>query len=275
MIPIQDVYPESLFTSHHYPHLFKTLVTSILLPIDKYYLRNATIIRTISDEMKDYLIATRRLRHDQFLVVNNWQDDDNFEYVSNKERRDVLSFVYVGSINSHSNVELIIKAFVKAKLSNAQLLIYGSGPNKEQCQALVDASGSDQVVFSLVEREDVPRVQSNADVLVLALPKGNGTLCLPSKLTSYLLSGRPVLASVDMDSSTASIINSIEAGIVVIPDDDDLLCDAFKRIYSMPQEQLLLMGQRARCYAEDNLTKAVNLNKVVSAIDKIIKSSNC
>lgn len=271
MIPIQDVYPETIFTGHHFPKVVETMGTALLSPIDRYYLKNATIIRTISEEMKSYLQSTRKLSSEQFLVVNNWQDDENYNgLAAPKVEGDKMTFVYVGSINAHSNVELIIRAFLNAKLEHAELLIYGGGAYKERCQALVSSSECSNVRFSYVERRDVPNTQARADVLVLALPKGNGALCLPSKLTSYMLSGRPILASVDENSSTAAYIKQSRAGIVVPPDDIKALSDAFIYLSGLSEAQLKEMGTMSRGFALENLTKDVNLSRVVSSIEESI-----
>ena len=274
MIPIQDIYPETIITGHHFPHIIESLVFFFLSPFDRYYLRHAAVIRTISEEMKSYLLTTRNLKSEQFLVVNNWQDDENYEGLSKvKDHEGWKKFVYVGSINAHSNTELIIQAFIKADIPNAQLLIYGGGAYKEKCQELVSKANCTNVLFSYVERKDVPNTQSQADVLVLALPKGNGTICLPSKLTSYMLSGRPVLASVDEDSTTAAYINNSGSGVVVGPDDMDALTDAFKRMSELKDTQLEEMGKKSRAFALEHLTREVNLSRVVSSIEEVLQQT--
>ena len=275
MIPIQDVYPETIFTGHHYPKIVESIGTALLSPIDRYYLRNATVIRTISEEMKSYLQSTRNLAPEQFLVVNNWQDDENYNgLAAKKEEGKRKTFVYVGSINAHSNVELIIRSFLNAKLDDAELLVYGGGAYKEKCQALVASAGADNVHFSYVERKEVPHTQALADVLVFALPKGNGTICLPSKLTSYMLSGRPVLASVDEDSTTAAYINQSGSGVVVCPDNLEALTSAFIRLSEMTSQQLEEMGRKSRAFALENLTREVNLSRVVSSVEDILLRTN-
>lgn len=271
MIPIQDIYPETLFTGKKIHKIAQSLASWVLNPIDRYYLKHATVIRTISNEMKAYLASTRHLQEEKFLVVNNWQDDENFSYIPAENTDGQFKFVYLGSINNHSNVELMIRAFCKANLPNAQLMLYGGGNRKDACQELVKESGATNIEFSFVDRKDVPAVQSNADALLLALPSGNGTLCLPSKLTSYMLSGRPVIASVDLDSTTASYIEQSHSGIVVPPDDEDALAEAFRKIVSFGIEELINMGKRSRTYAEDHLTREVNLSMVVDSINKVLE----
>ena len=270
IVPIQDIYPECLLTKSHIPGFAKKIINSILLPIDKYYQKHAYCVRTISDEMADYLSSTRKIDRNKYLVVNNWQNDDDFMNLPVAKESDKIVFEYVGSINVHANVDLMIKAFAEANNPNSELRIYGGGNQKENCQQLVKDLGLTNVSFGFVSRNEIPVVQSDASVLILALPTGNGNLCLPSKLTSYLLSGRPVLASVDQDSSTKRILEGEECGKTVVPDDKEALANGFKYFAKLTSEERKKMGENSREYALKHLTREVNLQKVVSTIKSIL-----
>ena len=270
MIAIQDIYPECLFTNKNYPSIVKNVALSILKPIDKYYQKHAASIRTISDEMADYLSSTRKLPREQYLVVNNWQNDEDFEGLNTVTDSAKLRFVYTGSINLHANVDLIIKAFAKANIPNSELVIYGGGNHKDNCVKMVGEMGLKNVSFGFVKRTEIPQVQANASALVLALPTGNGNLCLPSKMTSYMLSGKPVIASVDQDSATTRYIKEAQCGISVEPDNIDALAEGFRVFSSMPHEQLKTLGINSRIFAKKYLTRKVNLQMVCDEINRII-----
>ena len=271
VVPIQDIYPECLLTKSHIPEFAKKLINGILLPIDKYYQKHAYRVRTISDEMADYLSRTRKIDRNKYLVVNNWQNDDDFMNHPIAKESDKIAFEYVGSINVHANVDLMIKAFAEANIPNSELRIYGGGNQKENCQQLVKDLGLTNVSFGFVSRNEIPAVQSNASVLILALPTGNGNLCLPSKLTSYLLSGRPVLASVDQDSSTKRILEGEGCGKTVVPDDKEALINGFRYFAGLSKENLERMGKKSREYAMKHLTRKVNLSLVINSIKESIQ----
>ena len=270
MIAIQDIYPECLFTNKHYPSIVKSLAMSILGPIDRYYQKHAACIRTISDEMADYLSKTRNQPRKKYLVVNNWQNDEDFEGVLNAIPTDIFRFTFVGSINAHANVDMIIKAFTEAKIPNSELVIYGGGDQKEYCVELVKQMGLNNVKFDFVKREQIPHVQSLASVLVLALPTGNGNLCLPSKMTSYMLSGKPILASVDHDSATSRYINEAQCGLSVDPDSISSMVEGFRKMASMSREQLQVCGDNSLKFARQHLTRDVNLRMVCDAIEGVM-----
>jgi glycosyltransferase involved in cell wall biosynthesis len=271
-IPVQDIYPECLFTNKHYPTIIRNIVLAILRPIDKYYQKHAARIRTISDEMADYLSSTRKLPRDKYLVVNNWQNDEDFDDLRISYETDKLRFVYTGSINLHANVDLIIKAFAKADIPNSELFIYGGGNQKDDCIKMVEEMGLKNVSFGFVKRTEIPQVQANASALVLALPSGNGNLCLPSKMTSYMLSGKPILASVDYDSATTRYINEANCGLVVAPDNVESLAEGFRRFADLSLEQRWNMGNNSRSYSEAHLTRGINLKMVCDEIEKTINA---
>lgn len=271
IVPIQDIYPECLLTKSHIPGLAKTIIKSILLPIDKYYQKHAYRVRTISEEMAGYLSSTRGIDRNKYLVVNNWQNDDDFMNLPVAKASDKIVFEYVGSINVHANVDLMIKAFAEANIPNSELRIYGGGNQKENCLQLVKDLGLNNVSFGFVSRNEIPAVQADASVLILALPTGNGNLCLPSKLTSYLLSGRPVLASVDQDSSTKRILEGEECGKTVVPDNKDALVYGFKYFAELTSEARENMGKNSREYALKHLTREANLSLVINSIKNILQ----
>lgn len=263
VVPIQDIYPECLFTHKHYLSIAVRLISMILNPIDKYYQKHAYKVRTISDEMADYLSKTREVSRDKYLVLDNWQNDEDFCYTPITNDKTV--FGYVGSVNAHSNTELIIQAFAKANLPDSELRIYGGGNHKDSCVQLVKELGLMNVIFDVVEKKEVPDVQSKVNVLVLALPAGNGGLCLPSKMTSYMLSGRPVLASVEK-SATTRYIQEADCGISVQPDNVDALAAAFRKFVAMTIEEQNRLGKNSRVFAEERLMKKSCLPKVVEAL---------
>ena len=268
VVPIQDIYPECLFTNKHYPSLAVKIISMLLNPIDCYSQRHAHRIRTISDEMANYLSKTRGVAREKYLVLDNWQNDEDFTYTPIASEK--ILFGYVGSVNAHSNTELIIQAFAKSNLHDGELRIYGGGNHRDNCMQLVKDLGLKNVFFDVVEKKQVPDVQSKVNVLVLALPIGNGGLCLPSKMTSYMLSGRPILASVEK-SATTRYIQEADCGISVEPDNVDTLAEGFRKFAAMSINEQNRMGRNSRLFAEKKLMRQSNLPKVVDALFSAMK----
>ena len=268
IVPIQDIYPECVLPSNG-GGVFRKALFKVLQSFDVYYQKHAYRVRTISDEMAKYLSTTRKVSLDKYLVVNNWQEDSAYEKLSPSEH-DKVVFAFVGSINKSSRVEYIINAFIRANIPNTELRIYGNGVDKAHCENLVKEKGIKNIIFDSVPRDKVPEIQSNCDILLSALEKGTAGLCLPSKLTSYMLSGRAVIVSVDKDSATARYISESEGGLIVEPDNEKELSEAFLRIVAEGREKIEEYGRKNKTYAQKYLTKKVNLGIVVETIKKAL-----
>ena len=273
LVPIQDIYPESLLTKLPKLQLLRTFVRSIMAPFDRYYIRHAARVRTISPLMADYLARTRRVKRERFLVVANWQDETGFniDYTTIESGADTtVRFMFAGNNSRQANVDLIINAFVDAALDNAELYIMGGGNERERCEELARQRSADNVFFGSIPEGKVPEVQSRADVMVLALAHGTATLCIPSKLVAYMLSGKAVLASVEEESDTAKILHEVQCGMVTPEDNRPRLTEAFKKLAAMPKDELQKMGECSRRYAERNLSREANLKRVVEVITQIM-----
>ena len=270
IVPIQDIYPESLLTKLSFPSFIKNIIKKILIGRDIYYQKMATSVRTITNDMADYLSSTRGVDRNKYLVVANWQNDDEFANVIEKPIGEKRIITFLGNIARQANVDLIIRAFAKANVSNAELRIMGGGPAKEECVALAKELKVDNILFEEVPNGKVAEVQSQADILILALKTGTGKLGLPSKLVSYMQSGKPVIASLELDSATAHIIEEAQCGKCVEADEEVQLAELIKEMAAKPAEELLLMGRNSRQYAIQNLTKKSNLQKVVDRINEIL-----
>lgn len=264
IVPIQDIYPDCIIQPKS-GNLLKKLLYKVLLIVDKYYQQHAYRVRTISDEMANYLSNSRGVLRKKYLVVNNWQEDSAYDNLVAIDH-DKLVFAFVGSINKSSRVEYIIRSFIRASVPNSELRIYGNGVERIACEEYVKSFGVDNIFFDSVPRENVPIVQANCDVLLSALPKGHAGLCLPSKLTSYMLTGRAIIVSVDEDSATARYVREAKCGLVVEPDNEQALANAFTLIAIKGKNRIEEYGLNSRKYAIEKLSKEANLNLVVETI---------
>ena len=94
-----------------------------------------------------------------------------------------------------------------------------------------------------------------ADVLLVNEKVGVSEMAVPSKLTSYFSTGRPVLAATDVDGITAGEIRSAGAGVVVEAGRPDRLLDAALSLGTDTQRATEL-GESGRRYRETVLDEA-------------------
>lgn len=272
IVPVQDIYPESILTKIPNVCGSHAIARLLLGGIDKYYLEHAAKIRTITDGMAAYLSTSRQIAKDKFLAVANWQNDEEFDgYKAPFRKNGKTVFMFVGNNNKQANVELMIKAYHEAKLENAEFRIMGGGNAKADCIALAKQLEHDDIIFDVVPAGMVAAVQKEADVMVLALIGGTGTQGVPSKLTAYMFSGKPVIASMDAEADAAHMIQEAEAGIVCEADNVVSFANSFRQMAESSTDRLLEMGENSRRFAEEKLSRKANLELVCNEIYKILK----
>lgn len=270
VIHVQDIYPESL--TNKIP-VVGNVLKKLILPVDKYILSSAERVIAISNQMKGELVSTRNILESKVYVVRNWQNDAFFEALDADMPDDVstdldFTFLYLGSISPTAGVDLLIDAFAKADLPKAKLIIAGSGSDKDKCIQLATLYKR-KITFIDALPEQVASIQAQADVLLLPLKKGVAATALPSKMTAYMLSGKPVLASVDQPSEIASIIQDNQCGWVTLPGNVEELSQAMQKAHNSPKETLDMLGVNSLSFAKKNLSKEVNLSLLKGHVESI------
>jgi glycosyltransferase involved in cell wall biosynthesis len=92
---------------------------------------------------------------------------------------------------------------------------------------------------------------ASAAVLVAPLNPSAGSFCVPSKILSYLCSGRPTVIAIDEENLAAKTILRSGSGLVVRPGDSKEFIKAVARLIDDPAFRLEA-GSNARAYAEVN-----------------------
>ena len=264
---VQDVYPE--FMVSKLGRALGALLNSLLLPLDKNTLKQVDRVVVISEQMKKYLSVSRRIAGNKITVVRNWQNDSDFAKGkdSDADNDGIFRFLFLGSINPTANVELLIHAFGKSAIDNAELIIAGDGPNKEKCVNLAKSFGK-KIRFIKVKPDEVPAIQSQADVLLLPLKKGVGGSSLPSKMTAYMFSAKPILASMDRESEAAQIILLNQCGVVVDPENEMALAEQMSVMAQAEPKWLKAQGANSLEFATQNLSRETNLSCLSEIIER-------
>jgi len=264
---VQDIYPESF--TNRLPIVLKKLALNIFLPIDKFVLKNSKKIIVISNSMKQFLHDTRKLEKQNISVVYNWQDEKKFLNYNNQKEKHIKNklfiFMYLGNLGSYSCVDVIVNAFSKLNYPNTKLIIAGSGSMKKKLQVQAQDLNI-SIDFIDVPSKDVPEIQSFADILLLTVKTGGAKTGMPSKLSAYMFSGKPIIACIDPDSDSADVIRKSDCGWIVEPENVDSLSKKMEEVITMQTAQLTEMGKRGCEYALEHFSREKNVSKVVQII---------
>jgi hypothetical protein len=116
------------------------------------------------------------------------------------------------------------------------------------------------------EASNVPLLQSLGHVCLLPLRAGAGLSSIPSKLMAYLLSAKPVLATLDAGSDTARCIQEAQCGWVGEPEQVEWLARKMAEVAALPTAVLEAMGQRGRAYGLKHFSKSEGVQRLASVI---------
>ena len=95
-------------------------------------------------------------------------------------------------------------------------------------------------------------------------------MVLPGKLTTYLASARPLIASANANSETARYIRNAKAGLVVAPEDPQASARAVSQMYEQPSLARTL-GKNGRQYAETHFDKSRALERFAVHLENVAR----
>jgi len=269
VLHIQDVYPESLFEK--LPRLFKKIFSNYLINFDRKIGQSSTLLVVVSENMKKLYKTNRGFPSNKLLLIQNWQDESFFIKNGQKNNDEIFTFMYLGNIGPVAGVDSLVTAFGNAQLKKAQLIIAGSGSEKENCQNITTKLGLSNVFFYTIPTglEAVAQMQRKADILLLPTKKNAAMSSIPSKLIAYMFSAKPIIASVDLQSDTANAIKNAKCGWIGEPENIDWLSEKMQEVSQLPKSKLISLGKSGLEFGLNNYSKLYNCEKLCNAIIKV------
>jgi len=152
-----------------------------------------------------------------------------------------------------------------------RFVLMGDGNQRATLEA--QSSGLPNVSFLGPQpAEWFPEVLHAADVLLVTQRATVTDMSLPSKLTSYLMAARPVVAAVDSASASARFVEQSGAGVVAPPAAPMQLVDAVIRVAGDPVLSARL-GSAGRAFAEEHLGAEQSLARAARFVDHLVEGA--
>jgi glycosyltransferase involved in cell wall biosynthesis len=278
VINIQDIYPDAAIELGKFPA--SGLLPQLLRSLDRWIAHQSTALVTLSENFAQFYCQTRQVSPKKVHTVYNWLDDEEIKPSSRmgsfREKQgigeDTFVIMYAGNIGVNAGVEFVIEAATKLQnLPNILFIIAGDGSCRKASEDLAQKYElSNLRFFYPLLKEEFSDVQAAADLMILPTRKSGSLTSVPSKLIAYMLSGRPVLATVDENSDTARIISEAQCGICIPPENSEAIAKQIRQLIQIP-EKLIHMEKRARFYAEQNFSSKVCLPKLINLLESIIQ----
>jgi glycosyltransferase involved in cell wall biosynthesis len=177
--------------------------------------------------------------------------------------------IHTGNMGAKQDLENVVRA-AEALPVNSQIKIYLVGHGNQEANLKVLCAGKSNIaVMPAVSDADYSALLSAADLLVVNERSTQMEMSLPSKLTSYLYSERPVIAAVPRGGATWKFLDGVAE--LVEAGDSVALARAIEELSTQPEKLADLAG-RGRAFADANLSPEVGRKKYLEWVEKLIGS---
>ena len=189
----------------------------------------------------------------------------------NLKLSDQIIVSYMGIFGYAQGVEtILLAAQILQGRSDLHFLIIGAGPKKDALLQLKAMHTLDNVTFMEYQpRDKIPELLATSDISLVPLKRGVSLYAVPTKTWSIMVSGRPLIAMVEEESDLGKVIQQTGAGLVVPPENANLLADAIVQLADSP-EMREKMGKAGRSYVETYLNRPKVLNQWIELVREII-----
>ena len=168
---------------------------------------------------------------------------------------DELVVMYAGNVGFSQSLELMVDAArALVDREDVRFVVNGGGSALEDLRR--SAGDLPNMIFAPYQpRERLGEVLASADLHLVPLRAGLASSSVPSKTFSILAAARPVLASVDVGSEVARMVEAAGAGTAVPPEDAGAFRAALVELLS-DRDALVESGKAGRRYVESWLSPA-------------------
>ena len=236
---------------------------NLVAKIESAVLNRADLVVVIHDRFKRFLVSSLGVGASNIEVVRNWTHMSPTLGLENRDRMraqfgwgDETVVLHAGNMGAKQALENVIDSARLADAAGARIrfVLLGNGNQRDNLKGLAQDVIRLDFMDSLDEA-DFKGVLAAADVLLVNEKAGVTEMAVPSKLTSYFASTRPVLVASGEGSITAEELADANAGVRVDAGDPESLLKEALALGNDPKRAEFL-GQngaefQARVLSED------------------------
>ena len=238
--------------------------------LEGFNFRRAAGISVLCPGFKQRLVD-RGIAEEKIFVVPDWADvetvrplprENEFRNHNHLADSDFLA-LHAGNMGLKQGLHTVVEAARLAEIADsgngATWMLVGDGEERQRLQQIATEYGTTVLRFLPLQPESIfPHMLAAADVLLMLQRTNVTDMVIPSKLLTYMASGRPIVASVNHASETANRIREADCGLIVPPEDASALLNAVEHLRAAPEEAQRL-GRNGRVYVEAAFSKQIVL----------------
>lgn len=267
---IQDVFPDAAVETGA---ITNARVIAVARWLERVSYARADAVVVLSDDLRRNVAAKIRPRDgSKVRVIPNFVDADAITPADRMTplRRELgiddrPVVMYAGNVGFSQSLGLVLDA--ARAMPDVAFVVNGDGSARAHLET--EARGLTNVIFSGYQpQERVPEVLATADVHVVPLRRGLGSVSVPSKTYSILAAGRCVVAAIDEGTEVTRIIAASGAGVAVPPDDPGAFIAALREILA-DTRSLDEMGAAGRRWVETHVSPASVARSYLSLVGEL------
>jgi len=246
-------------------------VVKIVSRVERYVIQQADTVIVISEGFRS-LVEGNGADPDRVVLVRNWSHQE--PPTANRQSTrlhmgwaaDEIIALHAGNMGLKQGLENVVAAgqLAEKHANPVRFVLMGDGNQRKHLERL--AVGTSNVEFlPPMPGAAYSDVLAAADVLLINEAETVIDMSLPSKLTSYLVAGRPVVAAVSLVGGTALEIEQTGAGSVIQSGRPDLLLQEVLALGADPHGATA-RGARGCEYATRVLSSRSSLKRLSAAL---------
>ncbi|WMJ73290.1 WcaI family glycosyltransferase [Cytophagaceae bacterium ABcell3] len=248
---------------------------NLLLGIEKYIIKKASGVSSISPGMKRKILAKGGLENN-YIDLPNWSDTEFVRPISKecsmrkefgygKEDKVIL---YSGNMGSKQGLEVVLEVAEQfSGRKDVHFLMAGEGAGKKALKEAAARKGLQNMQFvGLQPYEKLPEFLAVADLHLVVQKKAASDLVLPSKLMSILSAGGVPVVTALPGTSLYDLVRDRSLGFIAEPESETALFEAVSKAL---EEDLSVYRKNARRYAEEEL----HISKILSNFERTLKDT--
>lgn len=224
--------------------------------------RRADRVIVCSPGFEEYFVA-RGVDDSKIDLIYNWADVARVVAAQPPSVNGNARFLYAGNLGYTQGLETLVEA--SQLRGGFDVNIVGDG-NAARVVKELAARLANVTVRPPVTREEFPNLLAAHDVHLVIQRRAAAGANLPSKIASYLASGRPIVASLEENTPAAQLLRDSGGAIIVEPESPSALADAMEHLRSDPALRSEL-GRNGRAFAEAHLDKGAAMARLEEVLD--------
>lgn len=200
------------------------------------------------------------------INLSDWQQS---EKISDEIKNELLNIknkfsrivAYTGTYGVANALDTLLDASSMIADQSVAIALFGKGPEYEHLLQRINTEKFENVfLFGSVAKRSIPDLLSYFDFLFIGWRNQNNLYRFgisPNKLMDYMMSGKPIIHAVKAGND---MVSEAHCGISVEPENAQAIANAIKKLNTMPDEELIVMGENGKKYI-----MAEHLNSILAA----------